>query len=102
MQLEDFISEVDGLVREVGGIDADDAELTPDAELMDEGFVDSLGLVNVLLRLEKKYGVRFTDADAAAGNLSTIRTVASLAAERTASAPAATESSAASAAESAG
>lgn len=78
MERNTVIRDIDAIVREVGHIGEDDPDLGPESQLLDEGFVDSLNLVTIVLRLEERYAVKFSDADMAGGRFTTINGLADL------------------------
>ena len=53
-----------------------EANLTFDTPILDEWFVDSFGIVNTTLFLEKKFGIEVCRADINAENFQSINTLA--------------------------
>lgn len=72
MNCTNVLEVVTRTVREVAHLAEDDTDLTSDSDLLDEGFVDSLNLVTIVLRLEVELGVKFSDADMANNRFTTI------------------------------
>ncbi|MCP5429624.1 MAG: acyl carrier protein [Chromatiaceae bacterium] len=65
--IEDFI------VRHIAdkhGITTD--EIRRDADLFDNGYVDSLGVFNMMLSLEAEFGIRFIEDDLINPNINTV------------------------------
>ncbi len=54
--------------------DAD--ELTDDVSLIDQGYVDSTGMMDVILFLEGEYGIHIEDHETVPDNLETISRIA--------------------------
>ncbi|RTL52927.1 MAG: acyl carrier protein, partial [Bradyrhizobiaceae bacterium] len=52
--------------------------LTNDTDLLDEGLLDSLMLVDLIFRLEERYGVRLGGDQVSPGNFRSVRTIADL------------------------
>jgi acyl carrier protein len=49
--------------------------LAPDENLLAQGILDSMGLLNLVTHLEKRYGIATTDADMVPENFATLRTI---------------------------
>lgn len=82
MDSQEVFDVVNICVREAAMIDMDDDELTPECDLMDEGFVDSLGLVSIIIQVETNYNIKFTDGDIAQPRLATIKGLAEMISEK--------------------
>ena len=55
---------------------SDPAELTDDTSLIDSGYVDSTGMLSVILFLEDEYGFHIEDQETTPENLETISRIA--------------------------
>jgi acyl carrier protein len=55
---------------------SDPAELTDDVSLIDSGFVDSTGMMEIILFLEGEYGIHIEDRETTPENLGTIDAIA--------------------------
>jgi acyl carrier protein len=55
---------------------SDPTELTDDASLIETGFVDSMGYLDVILFLETEFGIAIEDRDLSPQNLETIARIA--------------------------
>ena len=53
-------------------------QLAPDAKLLGDGLVDSMGLVLLAAFVEERFGVRLDDADLREGGVDTIAEIAAL------------------------
>jgi len=65
--IEDFIVHH---IAEKRGISADDIQR--DADLFDSGYVDSLGVFNMMMSLEDEFGIRFIEDDLINPGISTV------------------------------
>ncbi len=54
------------------------SQLTVDTDLLDEGALDSLLLVDLIFRLEERYGVRLGSDQVSPGHFSSVKTIADL------------------------
>ena len=61
---------------------ADTASLTDGASLLDNGVVDSTGLLEVIAFLEEEFGVRVEDAEIVPQNLDSIERIAGFVARK--------------------
>ncbi len=59
-----------------------DAELTNDTNLLEEWFVDSLAIVEIVMYLEKQFGIKVGRADITGDNFENVNTLASLVVSR--------------------
>lgn len=81
--------EVRGFIVETFFV-ADSSDLSDDLSLIDSGIVDSTGMLDMILFLEDRYGLRVEDHETTPANLETIgRIAAYVARKRTQAAPAA-------------
>ncbi len=65
---------------------SDPEELTDEISLIDSGYVDSTGMMEIILFLEGEYGIRITDRDTVPENLETISRIAAFVARKQAAA----------------
>ncbi len=70
MQIEEYIREK----FEIG----DDPDLTPDTHLFDEGFVDSLGAVEIVSYIEGTFSIEITQKDLTLYPMNTINEIAAV------------------------
>lgn len=49
--------------------------LAPDTPLLDEWFASSIEVINMVLFLEKRFGIKMRDADISADNFDTLNTL---------------------------
>jgi acyl carrier protein len=61
---------------------SDPAELTDDVSLIDSGYVDSTGMLSIILFLEDEYGFHIEDQETTPENLETITRIASFVARK--------------------
>lgn len=54
----------------------DDSDYTPDVHLFDEGFVDSLGAVEIIAFVENEFGVKITQKDITLFPMNTVNEIA--------------------------
>lgn len=59
-----------------------DLELTPTTDLLDEWFVDSFGIVQTVMFLEERFGIRIARADINGDNFKSIATLSEFVAGR--------------------
>jgi len=57
----------------------DDPDYTPDVDLFDLGFVDSLGATDILLFLEQEMNIEITQSDLVLYPMNTVREIAAVA-----------------------
>lgn len=65
---------------------SDPAELTDDVSLLECGYVDSTGMMEVILFIEGEYGIQVEDHETIPGNLETIARIAAFVARKSAAA----------------
>jgi len=54
----------------------DDPDYTPDVHLFDEGFVDSLGAVEIINFVEEEFGIKITQKDITLYPMNTVNEIA--------------------------
>ena len=54
----------------------DDPDYTPDVHLFDEGFVDSLGAVEIIAFVEEEFGIKITQKDITLYPMNTVEEIA--------------------------
>ncbi len=54
----------------------DDPDYTPDVHLFDEGFVDSLGAVEIIAFVEEEFGIKITQKDITLYPMNTVNEIA--------------------------
>ena len=54
----------------------DDPDFTPDVHLFDEGFVDSLGAVEIVAFVEEEFGIKITQKDITLYPMNTVNEIA--------------------------
>jgi acyl carrier protein len=67
---------------------SDPADLTDDISLIDSGYVDSTGMLSIILFLEDEYGFHIEDTETTPENLETISRIAAFVARKQSSAAA--------------
>lgn len=72
---KDWCALLVGLCLEQGVIEPDAAELSPDADLIESGVVDSMGLYSLRSLIKDRYGVEIPEA-LFIGELRTLRQIA--------------------------
>jgi methoxymalonate biosynthesis acyl carrier protein len=72
--LNDTVNEVRKLLSEKLAIDVD----SPDADLLGTGLLDSLGLIQLLVHLEEKFGVQISLAEIEIEDLRSVSSIAAL------------------------
>lgn len=60
----------------------DDAEYTPDVNLFDYGFVDSLGAMTIITFLEENWSIEITQRDLTLCPMNTVREIAAVVASK--------------------
>jgi acyl carrier protein len=73
--------EVERFVRAEGNVTADDPALTWSVDLLDAGYLDSLGIVRLIAFLDATFGLRLDDEVLLDERLATIEGIASIALE---------------------
>jgi acyl carrier protein len=63
------------MVAEVA-VDHDKNSLGPDEDLLDQGILDSLGVMKLVIFLEKTFGIEVADEDIVPENFQTLNTIA--------------------------
>lgn len=71
----DIERELEAYIREKFDI-GDDPDLTQDTHLFDEGFVDSLGAVEIVCFIEEKFEIQITQKDLTLYPMNTINEIA--------------------------
>lgn len=72
---ENLENEIKELIIEVGNLDADEP-IDPEAPLFGEGLgLDSIDVLELVISLEKKYGIKVKNDDAGRQVLRTIKTI---------------------------
>jgi acyl carrier protein len=61
---------------------SDPAELTDEISLIDSGFVDSTGMMEIILFLEGEYGIHIDDRETTPENLGSIAAIAAFVTEK--------------------
>lgn len=56
----------------------DDPDYTPDVHLFDEGFVDSLGAVEIIAFVEEEFGIQITQKDITLYPMNTVEEIAAV------------------------
>lgn len=74
----DIESALELFVRQRFHVLKDDERFGIDTDLYGEGYVDSMGVVEVLEHLRKAYGVQIADQDLLSDEFSTIRGIAQI------------------------
>ena len=59
-----------------------DARVTEDMRLLEEGVIDSLGLLDLVAFVEEKYGIYVSDAEVDLDNFGSVRTIAAFVASK--------------------
>jgi acyl carrier protein len=58
---QDYADQIEGFVRETFAVAADDPHFGRDRDLFDAGYVDSIGLVELLAWIEERWGIEVPD-----------------------------------------
>ena len=53
-------------------VDSDKKSLDPDEDLLEEGIIDSLGIVKLVLLMEERFGIKVDDEDVVPENFQTL------------------------------
>ena len=77
--IEDFIV---AHIAERRGMDP--AQIAPDADLFEHGYIDSLGVFNMIMTLEDEFGIRFTEQDLINPAVNTVKGLTALIASKSA------------------
>jgi acyl carrier protein len=72
----DIASRIEGFIRAHFGVAPSDAGFTRSAALFELGYVDSVGMVELLSFIGEEFGVEITDAELLSGNFTTIDGIA--------------------------
>ena len=70
----DIERELESYIRDKFDI-GDDPDLTPDTHLFDEGFVDSLGAVEIVSFIEQNFNIQITQKDLTLYPMNTINEI---------------------------
>jgi acyl carrier protein len=64
--------DIHALIHQVYGAELAGLELTNDLNLFENGIIDSFALINFVMALEAKYGLKIPDSDATPANLGSV------------------------------
>lgn len=78
MSLDEIMTILDEYARQTFSIEEDDTDYTPDTDLFDYGYVDSLGAVEMITYIEERFSCTITQKDISKYPLNTIREIAEL------------------------
>lgn len=62
-------------IAETFDIDKGDPDFTPDVNLFDYGFVDSMGATEIILFIEEKWNIKITQRDLTLNSMNTVREI---------------------------
>jgi len=71
----DVMAQIEAFVKDHFEI-GDDPDFSPDVNLFDEGFVDSLGATEIVLYIEDTFGIKISQKDIILYPMNTIREIA--------------------------
>jgi acyl carrier protein len=57
-------------------VDVDKKSLTPDSDLLEQGILDSLGVLKLVIFLEQTFGIQVDDEDVVPENFQTLNIIA--------------------------
>lgn len=75
--MEDTLSRIEAYVRETCEI-GDDPDFDADVHLFDEGYLDSLGAMDLVLFVEKEFGIEISQKDIVMYPMNTVREIAAV------------------------
>jgi len=78
MNLQEVVSVVDAKVREMNNIDMDDTDLSYSTNLLEEGYIDSMGLIKLVTEIEDHFRMKFSNADFLRTDFATIEGISSI------------------------
>jgi D-alanine--poly(phosphoribitol) ligase subunit 2 len=81
MKLEEITAILNDYVTEHFEI-GDDPDYSPDANLFDYGFVDSLGAVEIIMFIEERFGCVISQRDISKYPMNTVREIAEVVEEK--------------------
>ncbi len=82
MENNQITAELRQFIRERYGVPENDPDFNDDVDLFNYGYIDSFGAVALISFIEKRFGIRFHNADWAAFPLSTINQITNFVAKR--------------------
>ena len=65
-------------IAETFDIDRNDPDFTPDVNLFDYGFVDSMGATEIILFIEERWSIRITQKDLTLSPMNTVEEIAAV------------------------
>lgn len=65
-------------IAETFDIDKNDPDFTPDVNLFDYGFVDSMGATEIILFIEERWSIRITQKDLTLSPMNTVEEIAAV------------------------
>lgn len=76
--LDDIADTVERFVRREGSVAADDSGFGRNVDLLDTGYLDSLGIVHLIDFIEREYGLSLNDDVLADPRIATVNGIASI------------------------
>lgn len=76
MKLEQITTDVDRFVRESFAVGVDDPGYHRDVDLFEAGYVDSVGLVEILAFVDSRFAVEIAEEDLLSDDFSTVSGIA--------------------------
>ncbi|MFV2064779.1 MAG: acyl carrier protein [Chloroflexota bacterium] len=72
MPLEEIENEVEGFVRQHFKVALDDPRFNRDADLYEDGYIDSVGFAELMTFLESRFSIELQDGDIVSDDFSTV------------------------------
>lgn len=79
---DNILDRINAYVCETCEIDNDDPDYDVDTHLFDAGFLDSLGAVELVLFVEKEFGIEISQKDIVMYPMNTVREIADVVAQK--------------------
>jgi acyl carrier protein len=71
-----ILQELERFILTEVAVDLDKTSLGPDEDLLEQGIIDSLGVMTLIAYIEQNFGVEVTDEDVVPENFQTLRGIA--------------------------
>ena len=72
MNFQEVVSVVAAKVREMNNIDMGDTDLTSITNLLEEGYIDSMGFIKLVTKIEDHFQIKFSNTDFLHADFATI------------------------------
>lgn len=80
--MEEIEKVIADYIREIGEI-GDDPDFTPDVNLFDNGYLDSMGAIQVISFVEEKFQIKISEKDILKYNMNTVEEIAQVVKDKT-------------------